>query len=149
MPAPPPRLLPGVPGAARGLLSRTSGAPAAGGAAWPQPLGRDGKSRVRSSAAANSSPMTGTLRSRRRIPMWRTPQPLRWDLPNCRSSGTCPGHILRHRRVLGPAAMVEHYLIVSCGLSLGVDVVNALHEKDTSGGYPLERTFHCKTRVWP
>src|SRR6266567_7318127 len=45
-----------------------------------QPLGRDGKSHVRLSAAANSSPTTGRLRSRRRIPVWRATHPLRWDL---------------------------------------------------------------------
>ena len=33
----------------------------------------------------------------------------------------------------GAAAMVEHYLIVSCGLSPGVDGVTALQEKDTKG----------------
>ena len=37
--------------------------------------------------------------------------------------------------------MVEHYLIVSCGLSPGVDVVNALHEKDTNGDIPLRGHF--------
>jgi uncharacterized protein YigE (DUF2233 family) len=41
----------------------------------------------------------------------------------------------------GPAAMVEHYLIVSCGLSLGLDVVNALQEKDTKRGMPLPGHF--------
>jgi uncharacterized protein YigE (DUF2233 family) len=37
--------------------------------------------------------------------------------------------------------MVERYLIVSCGLSLGVDVVNALQEKDTKRGMPLPGHF--------
>ena len=43
--------------------------------------------------------------------------------------------------MLGPAVMVEHYLIVSCGLSPGVDVVNALQEKDTKRGMPLPGHF--------
>ncbi len=41
--------------------------------------------------------------------------------------------------MLGPAVMVEHYLIVSCGLSPGVDVVNALQEKDTKRGILTSR----------
>ena len=40
------------------------------------------------SAAANSSPMTGRLRSRRRKPVWCTPQPLRWDFPELSVSRT-------------------------------------------------------------
>jgi len=39
-----------------------------------------------------------------------------WDTVECR----------------GPGAMVEHYLIVSCGLSPDVDVLNDLQEKDRS-----------------
>ena len=34
--------------------------------------------------------------------------------------------------MLGPAAIVDDYLIVNCRLSPGLDVVNALQEKDIS-----------------
>src|SRR5437763_13760349 len=44
---------------------------------------------------------------------------------DCKFSGLhhmSPGHTSGHDRVLGPAAIVEDYLIVSCRLSPGVDV---------------------------